>query len=157
MRSTGSMEPRILAQPAFTVMGLTVRAKGGSPEIPGLWGKLMPRVGEIGDRLGDDAYGVIHNFDEAAGEMDYMAGYQVESAQTPPPGMSLLHIPAQTYVVFDCTLPTLMEALDRAYHTWLPNSDYRRAKGPEFEYYGEDFFASDPDSPMAIFIPVENK
>jgi len=151
------MEPRILTKPAFSVMGLTVRAKGGSPEIPGLWDKLMPRLGEISGRKSDDAFGVIDDFDEAAGEMDYTAGYQVEESPRPPSGMTVAHIPAQTYAVFDCTLPTLMEALDQAYHAWLPNSEYRRAGGPEFEYYGEDFFGSDPDSPMSIFIPIESR
>ncbi|MGA9192236.1 MAG: GyrI-like domain-containing protein [Anaerolineales bacterium] len=150
------MEPRILTKPAFSVMGLTVSAKGGSPEIPGLWEKLMPRLEEISGRNSDDAFGVIDNFDEEAGEMDYTAGYQVEASQQPPSGMTVVHVPAQTYAVFECTLPTLMEALDRAYHAWLPNSGYRRARGPEFEYYGEDFFASDPDSPMSIFVPIES-
>jgi predicted transcriptional regulator YdeE len=149
------MEPRIVSKPAVSIMGLTVRAKGGSPEIPGLWEMLMPRVGEIHNRLGDDAYGVVDNFDEAEGMMDYTAGYEVDPTQEPPSGMTLLRIPAQTYAVFDCTQPTLMQAIDQAYLQWLPASGYRRDKGPEFEFYGEDFYASDPDSPMSIFVPIE--
>ena len=151
------MEPKIVNRPAFTVIGLTVRAKGGSSEFPGLWEKLIPRVGEIQGRQGDVAYGVIDNFDEAAGEMDYTAGYGVDPSETPPEGMIKVNIPEQTYAVFDCTLPTLMDALDQAYGAWLPNAAYRKAQGPELEFYGEDFNPSDPDSPMSIYVPIKPK
>jgi AraC family transcriptional regulator len=149
------MEPEIVTRPAFSVMGMTVRARGGSDEMPALWDKLMGRFHEMTERRGDDAYGVIDHFDEAEGTMDYTAGYEVAPEQMPPAGMDLLQIPAQTYAVFECTLPTLMDALDRAYSVWLPQSGYKRAAGPEFEFYGQDFSPQNPDSPMTIYIPIE--
>jgi len=148
------MEPRIISKPAFSVVGLKIRAQGGSPEIPRLWDSLMSRAHEIVGKVSDAAYGVIDRFDAAGGQFDYVAGFEVEGSHQLPSGMTVLHVPGHRYAVFDCTLPTLMEALDQADHKWLPSSAYRRARGWDFEFYDEQFDPANPSSPMSIYIPV---
>lgn len=148
------MEPRIVNRPAFAVLGLQVHARAGAQDAAAAWEALMPRAGEIAAR-GSNAYGVLDNFDLAQGTFDYLAGFAVEGEPPPPPGMSLWHIPAQTYAVFTCSLPTLMQAIHQANQVWLPASGFRRAAGPEFERYGEAFDPSDPASPMEVFLPIE--
>jgi AraC family transcriptional regulator len=100
-------------------------------------------------------YGLIGNFDDASGEFDYMAGVEVSHSTGIPEDMDKWEVPEQEYAVFACELPNLIETLDLAYKTWLPESDFRRGDGPEFEYYGAEFDPEDPCSIMHVYIPVE--
>jgi AraC family transcriptional regulator len=149
------MEPKIVTKPAFTVVGMKYRGKNEKSEIPQLWEQFGPRICEI-KHLADPhvAYGVMHNYDEESGEFDYVAGFEVSSVAEVPEGMVSWEVPEQTYAVFTCTLPTLMETFERAYKTWLPHSGYQRADSPEFELYDENFDSQDENSEMAIYIPI---
>jgi AraC family transcriptional regulator len=97
----------------------------------------------------------MYDYDESSGEFDYLAAMEVESVATIPEGMMSLEVPEQTYAILTCTLPTIRQAFDHIYHTWLPQSGYQRAPGPEFEYYDERFDIRNPDSEMDLYIPVQ--
>lgn len=77
-------------------------------EIPQLWFKFGRKMNEIKHRIGP-AYGVRDNYDEESGEFDYVAGIGVDSSADIPENMVRIDVPEQTYVVFTCTLPTLVE------------------------------------------------
>lgn len=147
------MEPEIKSKPAFTAVGMKYRGKNENNEVPQLWGEFGPRMNEIKHIVGP-AYGVMDNYDEKSGEFDYVAGFEVDSTADIPAGMVSVDVPEQTYAVFTCTLPTLLEAFKYAYKTWLPQSGYNRADGPEFELYDENFNPEDETSKMYIYIPV---
>ena len=102
----------------------------------------------------DTAYGLTNNMDMATGEFDYMAGVQVSSTDDIPDGMVSFSVPAQTYAVFPCTLPTLRAVFAQIYGVWLPASGYVRTSGPELELYGERFDPRDPSSVFEVYIPV---
>ena len=81
-----------------------------------------------------------------------MAGVSVETADELPEGMSQWNVPANTYAVFETTLPTIGDTFGYIYNSWLPTSGYRQAAGPYFERYDETF---SPDNPrLSIYIPV---
>jgi AraC family transcriptional regulator len=148
-------EPRIESIEAFTVFGLRYRGKNENQEIPQIWRLLMPRFGEMSDMVrSQQAYGVMGNMDDDSGEFDYLAGYEFAGTGDIPEGMDTWDVPEQRYAVFSCTLPTLMEAFDHIYGTWLPSSDYQRGYGPEFELYDEKFNPQDEDSIMFLYIPI---
>jgi len=150
------MEPKMISRPAFTVVGMKYRGKNEHGEIPKLWGEFMPREGGIKQKVNPHiCYGVMGNYDEGSGEFDYVAGFEVESAADVPEGMVRWNMPEQSYAVFTCTLPTIREAFEHIYHTWLPESGYQRADGPEFELYDERFDPQDPSSEMYVYIPVK--
>jgi AraC family transcriptional regulator len=152
------MEAKIVERPAFTAVGLRYRGTEVPAEAPKLWGKLMGRVGEIKDMSDSDvAYGLQDNFDEETGAFDYVAAYEVSGGAAVPQGMIRWEIPANSYAVFSCTLPTVGPTFQKIYAEWLPGSGYQRAAGPEFELYDADFRADDPESPMYIYIPVREK
>jgi AraC family transcriptional regulator len=148
------MEPKIISKPAFTIIGLLYHGNNAENEIPQLWGQLMSRSSEIQNQIGNIAYGAAANFDEASKAFDYVAGFEVSPETDAPQGMVKWNIPARTYVVFTCTLPTMMDTYKSIHETWFPQSDYQRAAGPEFELYGEKFDPNDPNSKMDIYIPV---
>jgi len=150
-------EPKTAHRAAFTVVGLRQRGTAESipKDVPAMWGRLMQRAGEIKHGVNPrEAFGVIGHPDPTTREFDYVAGFAVADASEVPEGMVSVHVPAQTYAVFPCTLPTLMDTFKHIYHTWLPQSSHQRAEGPEFELYGEEFDPADPDSRMYIYVPM---
>jgi predicted transcriptional regulator YdeE len=149
------MEPRFVALPAFTLVGMMMRVKPQG-KVPGqLWDEFGPRMHEIKHVTGPDmAYGLTANMNMSTGEFDYMAGLHVNSADDIPAGMVSYDVPAQTYAVFPCTLPTLREVFDQIYGVWLPASGCARTAGPELELYGEAFDPRDSASVFEVYIPV---
>jgi AraC family transcriptional regulator len=155
-REASMLEAKIETRLGFTVVGVKYRGKNENEEIPRLWDMFWPRHAEIQERTAShEAYGVLDNFDVERGDFDYIAGVAVERELDPPAGMTLKHIPAQTYAVFECTLPTLMETFREINEVWFPNSTVRRASGPEFELYDERFDPSNGKFVMSICIPVQ--
>jgi AraC family transcriptional regulator len=135
---------------------MSMRAKPGDPEIGHLWGKFGPRMGEFKHAVGRDAaYGAMDHFDEQMTGFDYLAAVEVKSDKDLPAGMVVWEIPAQTYVVYGCTIPTIMQVYDNLYGSWLQSAGYQRASGPEFEYYPAEFNPDDPNSRLDIYVPVE--
>ena len=152
------MDPRIIKRPDLKVVGMKYRGNNENEEIPQLWDAFWPRHEEIAHRVPDMvAYGVIDNFDEEKQEFDYVAGVEVDSLADVPAGMTGIEVPAQTYAVFDCTLPTLMDTIQHAYEGWLPGSGYARAPGPELELYDERFDVAQEKLEMSIYIPIEKQ
>jgi AraC family transcriptional regulator len=150
------MEPKIVKRAAFTVVGMKYHGKNENNEIPQMWGQFGPRVPEIKHIVDPHvAYGVCDNFDESSSEFDYIAGFEVGSTAEIPEGMVSWDIPEGKYAVFTCTLPTLGETYQYAYYTWLPQSGYQRAAGPEFELYDESFDPKDPSSKMDVYVPIQ--
>jgi AraC family transcriptional regulator len=153
-----SLNPEFVTRPAFTVAGMPYRGKNEYGEIARMWVVFMPRSAEIpARRHPDQAYGVIYGFDNSTGVMDYLAGVEVTESRDLPDGMISLEIPAQTYAVFECTLPTLMQTMGQIYGEWLPASGYGRADGPEFEFYDERYNPQSSEPVMAVYVPVEKK
>lgn len=152
------MQANIITKPAFTVVGLRIHAKAMSPEIPALWGQFAPRIDQV-PHLAEPhvSYGMMDNFNEAASELDYMAGVSVTNADALPTGMTVWNVPAATYVVFETTIPTIGETMWKVHSEWFPASGYRQAPGPYFERYGETFNPNDPTSKISIYMPVEKK
>jgi AraC family transcriptional regulator len=150
------MEPKIESRPAFRVVGMKYRGKNEQNEIPQLWGEFAARVAEVQNRVeAHGTYGVVGNFVEETGEFDYVAGLNVDPAAEVPEGMVSWDVPAQTYAVFSCTLPTIGDTIKHIHETWLPASGHRHAGGPELELYDGKFNPHDPDSLMYIYIPIE--
>ena len=152
------MQPQFISKPAFTVVGMAIHTKPMTPEIPNLWDRFGPRMGEV-QHLAEPgvSYGLMDHFDHQRGELDYMAGEAVTKAVDLPAGMTSWQGPANTYAVFETTLPAMGETFAYIYNTWLPNSGYRHAAAPYFERYSETFDPTEPGAKLSIYIPVEQK
>jgi AraC family transcriptional regulator len=150
------MKPKIVNISAFAVVGMKYRGKNENNEIPQMWQAFGPRVREIKNIVDDRvAYGISANVDESTGDFDYVAGFQVSTAEDIPEGMVHFEVPGGKYAVFSTTLPRIGETFHNAYHTWLPESDYQPAGGPEFELYDERFDPQEPTSEFDLYIPVK--
>jgi len=151
-------EPQLAGKTAFRVIGLKYRGKNENNEIPQLWVEFMRHRDKIvGLSKPITAYGICDNLDIESGQFDYIAGLGVDSIDEIPDGLVGVDIPAQEYAVFACTLPTIADTYKRIYETWLPQSSYKRAAGPEFELYDMDFDPQKADSKLYLHVPVEKK
>jgi AraC family transcriptional regulator len=150
------MEPKIENQSAFRFVGMKYRGRNEQNEIPLLWREFASRVAEVQNRQEEHAtYGIAGNYDQETGEFDYLAALHVTAAADVPEGMVSWHVPAHTYAVFSCTLPTITETHKHIRETWLPGSGYRHTGGPELELYDEAFDPENPASLTYLCIPIE--
>ncbi len=146
------MHTKIEQKPGFTIVGMKYRGRNQKNEVPQLWETFIPRLAEVPNRAGlGGSYGVMDNYDEDSGEFDYIAGVEVSSAEEIPDGMVSHVVPDQIYAVFKCTLPTLHQTFRRIDQEWFPESGHKRAKGPEFEFYNEEFHI---DETLYLYIPL---
>ncbi|MEM7334882.1 MAG: effector binding domain-containing protein [Chloroflexota bacterium] len=149
-KETIEMTPDIVTKPAFAVIGMRYFGDNKDGGIPKLWGTFLPRSNEIQDKAAL-AYGVCGEMDEN-GRFHYLAGYETTSTEVPE-GMDRWELTEQTYAIFPCTIDNIGETYSYIFEKWLPQSDYKLAKVPDFEYYPENF---DPqhNKGMAIYMPV---
>jgi AraC family transcriptional regulator len=153
MTTLEQTQPTFVTKPAFIVVGLRIITKPKSPEIPKLWEKFVPRMGEL-QSVSEPyvSYGVMAS---AGDTLDYMAGNPVGEVAELPEGMSRWDIAGNTYAVFETMMQHLPETFDYIFGSWLPASDYQQGSGPLLERYGETF---SPDNPVvSIYIPVAKK
>jgi AraC family transcriptional regulator len=86
---------KTLERPAITVVGLAIRTRPMSPDIPALWPKFVARIDEI-ENLSEPrvSYGVMRHGGGDMEDLHYMAAVAVSNASRIPPGMESLTIPA---------------------------------------------------------------
>ncbi len=148
------MSAKLETKPAFTVVGLLLHTQPMTPEIPALWEQFVPRMDEI-DHVAEPhvSYGLMAYDPSAPTPLTYMTGLAVERVDELPAGMSRWDVPANTYAVFQTTLPAIGDTFNHIYNSWLPTSGYRQTAGPYFERYPETFSPTNPT--LSIYIPVE--
>lgn len=152
------MSLNTLERAGLTVIGLAIRTKPMSPEIPALWPRFVPRIDEIPGTLEPRvSYGVM-SFDESTGVLNYLAAVSVSGGAEVPDGMTRLELPAGTYASFRYPLNKLGEGFGEIYGRLLPASGYVQVAGQSFfERYDEKFDPAKPDSLVEIVMPVRRR
>lgn len=164
MREAQEMEPVFNKLDAFELIGLRRQFKRETlHEIPDLWRSLRPEVRELDDWQQRDCFGVCVQHADEDGGIDYFAGVERIDGDEPTASMVSLNIPAQNYAVFvhKITRPELGPDIRASYSyifgTWFPQSDYKLAKGYDFELYSERFDPSTLSGEIDLYIPVVPK
>jgi AraC family transcriptional regulator len=153
-----TFEPEIISREALFAVGMRITTHPMSGEIPALWQTFGPRIDEVRDFAEPRvSYGIMQNYDAAAGTLDYMAAVSVSNSSEAPAGMTNDKVPANTYAVFNATLAGIGEAFGFIFNQWLPGAEFEQLKAPYFERYGVEFDPSNPDSRIQIFIPVKRR
>lgn len=159
-RRMETMEARIVAKPAFHVVGMAGRFTPISPRIPELWARFVPRMDEVPHRRGRHTLGLCVDFGaDALGEaaFTYVAGVEVERLDGLPDGMIALPVPANTYAVLTHSghLSRLPDLVRHVWGRWLPASRYRHVPAPDFELYDpERWDARTGDGEVDLYVPI---
>ena len=154
--------PRLESGKALRIAGLRQHYTSETMKnIPELWRRFAPHIGNIPGQMGRVAYGLCFNALSPEG-IDYFAGVQVSSTSGLPDEFGVATIPAQKYAVFSHRehVSKLRETLD-AIDKWLPGSGLEvgceAAEAPNFfERYSEEF---DPRTGMGgveIWVPIKS-
>ena len=151
------MEPRIIQQEAFTLLGLQERFTPENEDFQGIWKRFMQYESQIHPHSTDGAfYGVCFGVEEGK-QMDYLAGMAVEAVGDVPEGLTLREVPASRYAVFECTIKTISDTYDWIFQHWVPTALYGRpdqgSPKADFERYPP---ATDSgDTPVLLHIALE--
>ena len=153
------METTIVRKSSFKIIGIQFRGNNDNNACPKLWDKFAKRIADVKPLALDPitAFGVCSNCDIENNIFDYTVGLEVKDLSSIPTDMISMEIPAQEYAVIESTLPTLIVTLDTINNKWLPNSNYLRTSGPEFELYDAAFNPEVPESKLLLYIPIIKK
>jgi AraC family transcriptional regulator len=123
--------------------------------LPGLWQRFRPHLNNVPGQIGNVAYGVCYNTDDA-GHFDYIAGVEVADFAALPEDFLWLRLAEQRYAVFthEQHVSTVRATFMAIFNEWLPKSGYRSAEAPPFERYDERFDGRTGMGGFEIWIPV---
>lgn len=150
--------PRFTTAKAFLVAGIGDRfSHENGAGIPGLWQRFHQSVAHIPGRIGQVAYGVCCNGDDA-GNFDYIAGVEVTDYSDLPREFSKVRIPEQRYAVFTHSehVSTIRRTVNTIWNHWLPASGLKIADAPNFERYGTNFDPLTGNGGFEIWVPVRD-
>lgn len=149
--------PRFETASAFLVAGPAERIScDNGAMIPGLWQRFHQEVVDIPARVGNVAYGVCCNSDDA-GNFDYIAGVEVADFSDLPRRFGRIRVPEQRYAVFTHAdhVASIRRTMNTIWNQWLPVSGFNVADAPTFERYDEAFDPATGNGGFEIWVPVK--
>ena len=154
--------PRIESAKVLRIAGFREHyASETMKNIPELWLRFGPHIGNIPGQVGRATYGLCFNALSPVG-IDYLAGVEISSSSGLPIEFSVATIPAQKYAVFSHHehVSKLRETLD-AIDKWLPGSGLEvgneAAEEPSFfERYSEEFDPRTGMGGMEVWVPIKS-
>jgi AraC family transcriptional regulator len=148
--------PRFITSEPLLIAGLGERytCESGAA-IPGQWQRFHQSVANFPGRIGQVAYGVCCNGDDA-GNFNYIAGVEVPDFSDLPREFSRVRIPEQKYAVFTHSdhISTIRRTINTIWNQWLPASGLKAADAPNFERYDKNFDPLTGKGGLEIWIPV---
>jgi AraC family transcriptional regulator len=160
-------EPSIIERPEIHLLGFSTQipspfnCQGSYCDLlEKSWYQLFEHQQQFPQRQAGEFYGLTispsGNFDEA--EVEYLAAIALKEnenvPETLPEGMKHYVLPAQKIAVFDVAQvdeETVGKTMDYIYGYWLPNSQYQRAKGDDYEYF-ENIDSMESQIPKSKYI-----
>jgi AraC family transcriptional regulator len=124
--------------------------------IPGLWQRFHQTVAHVPSRVGQVAYGVCCNGDDA-GNFDYIAGVEVTDFSDLPRDFMRVRIPEQKYAVFTHRehISAIRRTINTIWNHWLPASGFQVADAPNFERYDDSFDPITGNGGLEIWVPIK--
>jgi len=151
--------PRFETGKALLVAGLGERCthENEGAFIPNLWQRFHQTIDNVSGRIGNVAYGVCCNADDA-GNFDYVSAVEVADFSDLPRQFQSVRIPEQKYAVFTHSehISTIRRTVNTIWNHWLPASGMKAADAPNFERYDEKFDPVTGNGGLEIWIPVRD-
>ncbi|MGF6595631.1 AraC family transcriptional regulator [Paraburkholderia sp. GAS448] len=149
--------PRIEDGKALLIAGLCERYTcEQSAGIAAQWQRFGPHFGKVPGQVGQIAYGVCFNQDDA-GNFDYLCGVEVTDFSALPADFARVRIGEQRYAVFAHRehISTIRQTWNTIWNKWLPESEHEVADAPVFERYGEQFNPMTGMGGFELWIPLK--
>ncbi len=151
-----SIEPTIILEKIFQLVGITRTVHPGSADISQLWREFHHSSDSIITPLNSDKLiGLCEYMPDITddSEFSYMACKEVLSTDILPMGMKAKIIPCTKYAVFthSGTVDRLKETYDKIYGVWLPLTGSQLAEADTLEIYT---LQSSNNYKLDIYIPL---
>ncbi|WP_051685503.1 GyrI-like domain-containing protein [Clostridium sp. KNHs205] len=151
-----SIEPTIILEKIFQLVGITRTVHPGSADISQLWREFHHSSNSIITPLNSDKLiGLCEYMPDITddSEFSYMACIEVLSTDNLPMGMNAKIIPCTKYAVFthSGTVDRLKETYDKIYGVWLPLTGSQLAEADTLEIYT---LQSSNNYKLDIYIPL---
>lgn len=127
------------------------------------WFTLFEKENEIKNRSLHTYYAlsISPSGDFTEDKLSYIAGVPVSSLEKVPEGMTQYILPSQKVAMFDITTDidaeTAQKTIDYIYGYWLPNSQYQRANGVDYELFEDVKDFRTGDFFTRYVIPISSK
>lgn len=147
--------PVIVRREAFLVMGTVTRRNPGTdrPEtFVTAWKEFEIHLERVQCLSADRKYYGVSFAADAAGSFDYLTGMAVRSAADTPEGLEVRVVPAATYAVFACPVPSIGQTYGYVFGPWRAESGcVPDVTAPAFEEYPP---ATETNAPVLLHIPI---
>jgi len=162
-----AMEPRVVEQPEFSVIGIQVRTSNakevtGGGAIPKQWERFFKDgiADKIPNKVDSTVYAVYTNYaSDYNGEYDFIIGMKVSSVSDVPPGMVAKKVPKGRYAIVTSAKGPVAQIVPQAWQLVYSLDDNKqlggaRAYKADFELY--DQRSQDPhDSQVDLYIGLK--
>ena len=162
-----AMEPRVVEQPEFSVIGLQVRTSNakevtGGGAIPKQWERFLKEgiADKIPNKVDSAIYAVYTNYaSDYNDEYDFIVGMKVSSVSDVPPGMVAKKVPKGRYAIVTSAKGPVAQIVPQAWQRVYGLDDNKqlggaRAYKADFELY--DHRSQDPhDSQVDLYIGLK--
>ncbi len=162
-----AMEPRIVEQQEFSVIGIQVRTSNakevtGGGAIPKQWARFFSEgiASKIPNKMDSAIYAVYTNYaSDRDGEYDFIIGMKVSSVSEVPPGMVAKKVPKGTYAVVASSRGPVAQVVPKAWQQVYSLDDNQKLGGTraykaDFELY--DQRSQNPqDSQVDLYIGLK--
>ena len=124
------------------------------------WTTLLERESELDARIAGAYCGLMASpsGDFTEDTLSYIAGAVVTSLDAVPQDMVTFSFPAQQVAMFEIfhgTENNLAKTIDYIYGYWLPNSEYTRGPGHDYEWFEDVVSFEDPALRSRYVLPVQ--
>ena len=162
-----AMEPRVVEQPEFSVIGIQVRTSNakemtGGGAISKQWAKFFKEgiANKIRNKVDSTIYAVYTGYaSDRDGEYDFIVGMKVGSASDVPPGMVAKKVPSGRYAIVTSAKGPVEQVVPQAWQRVWSMEDNKqlggaRAYKADFEVY--DQRSQNPqESQVDLYIGLE--
>lgn len=151
------MTPTFENHGTMLIAGEAMRFSGGEMgNIPALWARVGPTLGNIPGAIGPEAYGVLFSNRPEPKRFEYVVGIRVTSFDKVRASFARVTIPAARYAVFTCNgLAELRPLLDRLESEWRPGQNV--LADPDFlERYTADFNPATGKGRIDVIVPLKD-
>ena len=161
------MEPRLVEQPEFSVIGIQVRTSNakevtGGGAIPKQWERFFKEgiSDKIPHKVDSTVYAVYTNYaSDYNGEYDFIIGMKVSRVSDVPPGMVAKKVPKGRYAIVTSSKGPVAQVVPQAWQRVYSLDDNKllggaRAYKADFELY--DQRSQNPqDSQVDLYLGVK--
>jgi predicted transcriptional regulator YdeE len=145
-----AMEPRVVEQPEFSVIGIQVRTSNakevtGGGAIPKQWERFFKEgiANKIPNKVDSTIYAAYTNYaSDYNGEYDFIIGMKVSSVSDVPPGMVAKKVPKGRYAIVTSAKGPVAQVVPQAWQRVYSLDDNKqlggaRAYKADFELYDQ--------------------